>query len=138
MPLVSDVTTYLAGASLGLTVGSTGNLINVPFSDVSPQAVVCIIQYSGRPAVRAFGASIGAPVCEVHRFQITARDIANNFSTAQALIESIHAALDHLGESTLSGTRYLNVTAVAPPFYLGQDDDDRHRFVCNFEAWKER
>jgi len=138
MALVSDITTYLVAQGLGLTVGSTGNLLNVPFSDVSPQAVACVIQYGGLPAIRAFGASIGSPVCEVHRFQVLVRDVANNFATAQTLAEDIHDKLDHLGESTLSGTRYLNVVALSPPFPIGQDANDRYEFSCNYEAWKVR
>lgn len=141
MSVESDVATYLAstGLNLGLTIASTGNLFSVPIPDGAPPASVCVVPYGGLPATRAFGSSLSAPVCEVRRFQVTARSSdATDPDGVETMIEAIYEALDFLGEATLSGTRYLNVKAVAPPIYVGQGENDQHVWTCNFEAWKER
>lgn len=138
MALVADITTYLASAGLGLTVGSSGNLFAAPFPAQAPNAAVYVVEYASAPAVRAFGSSLGSPLAEVHRFQVVARDVLNNFSTLQSLAISIHNKLDHLGDTTLSGVRYLNITGLQQPFYLGEDGNGRHTFACNYEAVRER
>ena len=136
--LVAEVATYLAAQGLGLTVGSTGNLFPVPFPPSAPQAAVCLREYGGGPAIRNFGASLAAPVCEVRRFQVLTRDVANNFGTAQTLAQNISNQLDSIGDTTLSAVRYLNIVALGPPRYLGEDENGRHEFAQNFEAFRAR
>ena len=140
MSLVNDIGQYLAGQSLGLSYGASGNLFNTPFPESAPDASVCIIEYASVESIRCMGASVSAPVAEVRRFQVVVRDVLDNFATAQSLAQSICNLLDHLGTWTgaTSGARYLNITALQMPFYIGEDDNHRHQFSCNYEALKER
>lgn len=149
MPLLDSVVTYLGttgGANLGLTIGH--NLFKVPFPE-DPTAVadaaVCVIEYPGREATYAHGtASQGAPVFEFPRFQVIVRDTLNNFETARKLAQDIYLKLEFLNETTLSGTRYAMIRAQGPPFPMAtmrgsaDDENSRTRFVCNYEATKER
>jgi hypothetical protein len=133
--------TYLAGAGIGLAMGSTGNLFKVPFPDGSPDAAVSLLEYPGMEAVRAMGASLSAPVFERPRFQVTVRDTLQNFQTARTLATSIYNKLDGLSEETMGTTRYSYVRAIQTPFLLGpagEDKNARPRVVCNYEAVKER
>lgn len=137
MPLASDVATYLAGTTLGLTAG--GNLFAIPFPEAttSDQAV-CLIEYPGEAPEHAAGASLSAPLYERPRFQVIVRDATSAAAACRALAESIYVALDGLSDTTLSGTRYLQVRAIQSPFYLSMDGQNRHRFVCNYAAEKVR
>lgn len=139
--LADDIVDYLAAAGIGLTTGT--NIFKVPVPETTAAAqVVSVIEYGGRPAIRAMGPSIGAPVAEVSRFQVAVIDQLNNYESARAMIESIYKKLDWLSNTTLGSTLYLQVRALQPPFYMPpgetQDPNAQHHFTCNFECWKAR
>src|SRR3990167_11259476 len=134
--LLPDVGAYLAATTLGLSFGSTGNLFIVPIPETAPDRSVSVLEYSGASSVRAF--STGNPVAERPRFQVVVREELNNFASGRQLAEDIHAALDGLGTTTMeSGTRWLFVRALQPPFYLSEDGGAQHRWITNYEAMKE-
>lgn len=136
--MLAEVTTYLAAQGLGLTVGATGNLFNVPFPASAPQAAVCLRESPGGEAIRCFGASLAAPVCEQRGLQILTRDVSTGFAAAQSLANNINSVLDSIGDVTLTGTRYLNIVARHTPFYLGEDENGRHVFSQNFDILRTR
>jgi hypothetical protein len=137
VPLASDVCTYLAATTaLGLTAGT--NLFSVPFPERAQEQAVCLIEYPGSAPEHGAGPSLTAPHYEVPRFQIICRDATSMAATCRALAESIYVNLDGLADTTLSGTRYMHVKALQSPFYLSQDQNGRHRVVCNYEATKVR
>lgn len=143
MPLLTDFGAYLvATTSLGLSYSSsTGyRLFLTPFPDQAQDAAVCMIEYGGGEAVRAFGNPRSAPVYERPRVQLTVRDGSSNFATARAKAEDIYQAVDATFSTTIGSALYLKMVALQPPFHLGSADDDnsRHRFVFNVEVWKER
>ena len=130
-----EVGTYLAGAGLGLTLGT--NLFMVPFPAGSPDACACFAEWGTEDALRAMGPSLGAPVAEQPRFKVMVRGSRDGAQAARTLAGNIHKKLDHLGEITLSGTRYLNIVAEQPQF-LSFDDNDRPRYHFDCEVIKER
>lgn len=139
--LVDDICSYLAGAGLGLTVGT--NLFKLPQPEMSTaDPAVMLIEYGGRPAMRAMGPSIGDPVAEVTRFQVATITSLNGYQSGRNMIESVYQALDNLADTTIDGTRYLLIRALQPPFYMppGEmgDPNAQHHFSVNFEAMKER
>lgn len=137
MPLASDVTTFIAASTaLGLTAGT--NLFAVPFPEAAPDQAVCLIEYPGEAPEHAAGASASAPMYERPRFQIICRDAEANAATCRALAESIYVLLDGVADTTMSGTRYMQVRALQSPFYLSVDGRNRHRYVCNYSADKVR
>jgi hypothetical protein len=139
--LVDDVAEYLGTAGLGLTVGT--NLFKVPVPETATADIqVAVVEYGGRPAIRAMGPSLGAPVAEVSRFQVAVIGQLNDYEASRDLIEDIYRALDNLAETTLGTTRYLLIRALQPPFYMppGEtgDPNAQQHFSCNFEAMKAR
>jgi hypothetical protein len=98
-----------------------------------------VLEYGGRPPMRAMGASLGDPVAEVPRFNVGVIGQYEQFQDARQLAENVYQALDNLANTTLGATRYLLVRALQPPIYLAPDDEDNeHHFSINFEAVKER
>jgi len=138
--LLDDIATYLEGAGLGLTIGT--NLWKVPVPEMASQSTgiqVAIIEYGGRPSIRAMGPSLGAPVAEVARFNIGVIGQLEDFANTRTKAEDIYRALDNLADQTLGTTRYLLVSALQPPIYATPDDEDaEHHFSVNFEAVKAR
>ncbi|MEY4955953.1 MAG: hypothetical protein RL409_210 [Gemmatimonadota bacterium] len=137
--LLDEITNYLAGAGLGLTVGT--NLWMLPVPETADQSIIqtMVLEYGGRPPLRAMGPSLGDPVAETPRFNVGVIGQYEQFQDARQLAEDVYQALDNLANTTLGATRYLLVRALQPPIYLAPDDEDNeHHFSINFEAVKER
>jgi len=137
--LLDEITNYLAGAGLGLTVGT--NLWMLPVPETADQSIIqtMVLEYGGRAPLRAMGPSLGDPVAETPRFNVGVIGQYEQFQDARQLAEDVYQALDNLANTTLGATRYLLVRALQPPIYLAPDDEDNeHHFSINFEAVKER
>lgn len=131
--LLDAVGAHLAANAIG-AVGTSIFLSQLPDS---PDAAVGVFEYPGRPSDKTFGTTI---VCENARFQILVRSAregtANAYSTARTKAENIRNLLDGAGNLTLSGTVYLYIEALQPPFFLEKDANGRNIIACNFEARK--
>jgi hypothetical protein len=134
--LPDEIGNYLAGASLGLTVGT--NLFYVPIPDAAPDPAVGILETPGAPSAGAFGVSLSAPAFEYPRFVVIVRGGRDTVSTARTLAESIHKKLERLGPVTLAGTVYFDVRAAQPPFGPDYDKNERPVYRAVYEATKER
>jgi minor capsid protein len=138
--LLDDVATYLANQGLGLTVSV--NLFKGLAPEVFPAStpVVSLIEYPGRAAARAMGASLSDPIAgEFPRFQANVLVPLDNYQSGRTLAENIYKKLDNLANTTLGTTNYFLISAVQPPFYMPPDDANAtHRFVANYEARKAR
>ena len=84
----------------------------------------------GMEGVYAMGRTLGALVTQ-HAVQVLAR--ALTFSAAETLAWRVYAALDNW-EGTLNGNVYLRIVARHPPYSVGQDEQQRTVFTCNYVA----
>ena len=132
--LLADIGTYLAGSGLGLTLGV--NLFQVPFPATSQDAAVCIVETPGEEDEFGSGPSLDLPALEQPRFTVQVRDVPQNAQACRTLAEAIRNKLNNLGPVTLGATVYHHVKATTPVFYLGPDQNERWRWVCNFAAMK--
>lgn len=132
--LLADIGTHLAGSGLGLTLGV--NLFQVPFPAASPPAAVCLVETPGEEDEFGAGPSLDLPALERARFQVITRDDPQNALASRNLAEDIRQKLNNLGPVTLGITVYHHVKATSPVFYLGPDQNERWRWVVNFEAMK--
>ena len=123
--LTADMLTALVSANVG-TIGTT--LFEGLAPDTAATAVV-LNQYPGDPPLRS-GSIIRPSVQAVIR--------AEKYADAEALATATMDALDAIAETTLNGTRYLQVDARSSPGYMGQDAKQRHQFVVNFNKIRER
>lgn len=122
--VVDEIAAYLAGAGLGLTLGT--NLFTVPFPVTAPDQAVAIDVYASQPADRTFGPSLTQPLGEHPEFNVFVRDARENAQAAQTLAYQIFRKLDFLGPVTLSGIVYRDVRAVGgEPKFMAFDQNMR-------------
>jgi hypothetical protein len=139
MMLIDDITNHLSTSVSGLTVGVNLWKLPVPETASSSAIQVSVVEYPGRPAMRAMGPSAGAPVAEISRFNVAVYGQLDDFENTRGMAESIYTTLDYMSETTLGTTRYLHVRALQPPIHLPPDDENaQHHFSVNFEAMKVR
>lgn len=138
MTVLGDVTTYLAGAGLGLTVAT-----NLFYGQMPDTPDDCVVVYE-RPGTRpdfTLGATEGQPHLpnfENVRLQVVVRrDGETAYAEGSALITSIWRALSLGGGITLSGTRYLSIEPMDSPAPMDEDKQGRLLFVANFWAQPE-
>lgn len=137
--LLDDIANHLSTAVAGLSLGTNLHKMPVPETASSSMMQVSIIEYGGRPAMRAMGPSAGSPVAEIARFNVAVYGGLSEFQATRLLAFSIHDALDYVSETTFSTTRYLHIRALQPPMHLPPDDENGfHHFSINFEATKVR
>lgn len=141
--LPDEIAIYLAGQSLGLVIGATsaGGLWSVPFPTEAGDSATCVIEYPGRPAIRAMGPALGAPLFEQAKFQVLSRDTRDRGYECRSLQQSITARLSQMAAtlttSTGGTTVYGYVEPLQPPFFLKLDESSRIYFVTNFMAYKQ-
>ena len=137
---LDEMATYIGTNVAALTVVTSGggNLWKVPFPKHAEASGACIVELGGEPAIRGMGPSVGDPIAEIVNFQVIVRTSDSSGAEAvRSTMRDVHEALDHMS-GTLSLCRYLYVEATSPPIYLGQDENERHRWLTEFTATKER
>jgi hypothetical protein len=137
--LLDDIANHLSTAVAGLTLDVNLWKLPIPETVTSTAVQVAVLEYGGRPAMRAMGPSAGAPVAEITRFNIAVVGGLSAYATTRTMAESIYETLDFTSETTLGTTRYLHIRALQPPIYFPPDDESaQHHFSVNFEATKVR
>ncbi len=71
-------------------------------------------------------------------FQVLSRSTV--YTTAQTRAQTAYQMLNGVADRNLptaTGPRYLQITAVQPPFFLQRDENQRYIVSVNFDVWKE-
>ena len=131
--LLDEIASILDDASTGFTLNT--NLFRGRFEPL-PNEQIAIIETGGLPPLNTMTNTVGSPDVERPRFQVIARAAKDNYSTARTNAETAWRAL-HNFAGTASGTRYLWIEALQPPFSLGMDENDRPLIAFNCQAHKE-
>lgn len=131
---LTELGVYLAGASLGLTVGT--NLFYGPVQDrPETTALVGLLPYFGsRPSEGQFGAA--ALAYEWPRVQVNVRGVPDGLEGALTMAESVYQALGQVQAQTLSTTFYHQITCLQPPYVLRYDAHRRPLVVFNVQIEK--
>ena len=95
-----------------------------------PDLALCVTPTAGFGSVHTFGSTVGLAPEERLRFQVRAR--ALTYAAAESLIDAAHSKLDGLRQKGINGRLYQWITAAATPLYVGQDDEGRPLFACNY------
>lgn len=134
MPVEADIVAYL-DPLIAETAGT--DLFEGPAPEL-PVNVVAVAHYASvRSDDYTMGASLTAPGSELEMVQVMVRNTVK--ATAQARAAAIYALLDNLQNATLTGGRiYFSVEAEGPPFCIGQDANERWRFVSDYRVRKHR
>jgi len=129
--VLDELVTYLAADGLGLVAATNLFYGAMP---ATPDLVVVLYEYPGMSSLAIGQNTISIEWPNIH---VEVRGAQNDYATPRALLHSIVASFTKIGDQTLSGTRYGGVIAKQPPFRLGQDDDNRYLFACNFQVMKD-
>lgn len=130
--ILDEIGTYLAANISGTTLTLGSNLFLGRLPD-APDTAVAIYESGGTlPDHTMGGASI--PVVERARIQVVSRAVG--YSAARAVAENVWTALEGIADESLSGKRYLRVTALQSPFPLERDTSERVIVAQNFEVLK--
>lgn len=124
--ILDEIGAYLQANSIG-TVGTDifkGSMPNTPVVQIG------LYEYQGLPSIDASG-GIAA---ERPRFQVIVRGPA--YEAARTTAEAIHTLLNRTS-FTQSGTAYLFVKAIAPPFKIGVDANNNVKIGISFQVTKE-
>ena len=137
MPLLDDISAYLASAGLGLVEGT--NLFKSRLPD-SPDLAVAIFEWGGQPNEKTMASHPGQAILERPSFQVLVRGdrqnlVSGSYSAARVLAESIYRKLDGYS-GTLSGVAYQFIEAAAPPSHITTDDNDRPHIGCDYDCMK--
>jgi hypothetical protein len=125
--LTAEIAARLAGKVNGYAI-DRGSM-----SDATDTRV-CIYEYPGMAPDFKFG---GQGLKYEHpSFQVVARGAATDYDGPRAVIELVVADLVKVWTTTLSGTEYTWLQPVQAPFWLRQDERNRHYFVVNFRTEK--
>lgn len=135
MPVQADVVAYI-DAQTALTAGT--NLFEGPLPGESTQdPLVSVLHFMSRPSDDyTMGASLTAPGSEIESVKVMVRSA--NQATAKTQADAIHALLDNLQNTSLSGRTYFHVTSDGPPWLEAQDNNNRFRFVGQYHCRKTR
>ena len=133
VPPDSAVSSILAGASIGLTVGT--NLFLGPVREQAAgmphKAVFCLATGGPSPLMHVQGNT--GPDIKRSNVQIRIRSDVGAFAVGQALARSVWSALQR---ATFTG--YMGIACrESEPVYLGQDDTEHHEWSVNVETWRE-
>ncbi len=136
MTILDELATYLV-ANTTLTVGgTTGTLTKAIMRDSQPDTVASLFETGGLPSRQAFSTGTNTDIVwERPSVQLLSRSLS--YQTARAAAEAVYQALDGLGETTMSGTRWGSVDAIQAPFSLGRDENERYLVSVNFQIHKE-
>lgn len=92
-----------------------------------PDDRVCLYEYGG-PAPEF---SHNGQSWENLRLQVVSR--SKDYLNARTKAQQVYDLLNGQANLDIGGAQYLWIAALQSPFALGQDENNRHRVVINFE-----
>ena len=142
MPMLDDIAIKLVAdvSGFGKLSGTTGNVgrgTNIDEASFAPNTFISLYDTAGSVSGFSFSTSstAGAKTAfEQPGLQILSR--STSYKTARDNAVLAHQVLDGFS-GTLSGTRYLSIEAVQPPFFVARDGDHRTLFSCNYLIMKD-
>lgn len=136
--ILDEIVAYLAAQSTDFTrlAGSGGNLSAgiMPDASPAPDTIATVYETGGLPVVHTFSTDGVNREFEQPRIQIVTR--STDYQTARNLADTAFKLLDGLSDTTLSGTHYMDISAVQSPFSIGRDGNERHLVSVNFDVRK--
>jgi hypothetical protein len=96
----------------------------------NPNLVISLTQYAGDVVeTQASGIQLHRP-----SLQVRVRGVAEDYATPLARITAIQNKLAAVSNQTLSGIYFLRVRPITSIIAIGQDENLKYEFTCNFEV----
>ena len=121
MGVAEDMRDLLVTGNLSATV-HLGELL------AAPSKAAVITPTPGLPSIRSYAGAV------LEQVSVQVRCRASDYPTAENLMASAHGKLNGIKDKDLGGRRYHWIVETQTPFYLGQDENERAVFACNFDA----
>lgn len=135
MGLIEEVGTYVDSNSTRFALGTSLFLNLLPDGSTVAATAAAIIETGGSPAVHTIGGST-RPSWEIARVQVLCRSTSP--VTARANADAAWTILEGVQNQALSGTTYMRISTMQPPFLAWRDDRERPVFAFNAECWRRR
>ena len=119
----AELKTFISGLSTGISTIKTGSMPS------NPNECIAILEYGGFTPDMVFGQS--AIEIDHPRLQILFRGEPKDYDTPMSAATVAYRAMASAGAQTISGTRYLALTPIQPPFLLRKDENDRFEIAFN-------
>lgn len=126
MSAITELSTFLESAGHG----TRGTNLFEGLLPETPDSARAVVPTTGFPDIRSFN----GVEYEVRRYQVYVRDAV--YATADSRAEGMYASLRAVANQALSGTFYLTIDAVTPPYLLERDENGRVVLAFNIEAWR--
>jgi hypothetical protein len=141
MSMLDEVGAYLEAQGIGTVKTSSNNPTTWPIykGGVFPaniDEVVSIGDGPSDPPTDVMGSTVGEIVAENDALVVQARSM--DYTVAEAKAQAAWDVLHKLGNTSLSGTRYLLIMARQLPFAIGRDDKQRWLLGFNCDVTKEK
>ena len=131
--ILDELATYLIAQGVGSTSQSAIWAVFKGFEPATPDKCISLFETGGDPNEQHEATPIDRPT-----FQVRVRSDDYGYSTGRTKIAAARTALELVGNTSLSGRRYVHVVAMSEPISLGLDENQRPRFVQNFRAIRSR
>jgi len=136
MTLLDELANYLVAATTLTVGGTTGTLTKAIMRDSQPDTVASLFETGGLPSMQAFSTGGNTEVVyERPSVQLLSR--STSYETARGVAQNVYLQLDGLKTVEMTGTRWLSVDAIQPPFSIGRDKNERYLVSVNFQARKQ-
>lgn len=129
MGMAAEIAAHLVANGYGSTTAPSPTIF-ADFFPGQPDNVISVNDTTGFEPERA----MGRLVMETRNLQILVRNTTR--SGAETIANNIFTLLDRF-DGTLSGTRYYSILGRTTPFSLGRDENNRHRWTCNYVVRKD-
>src|SRR5512143_1312249 len=131
--ILDELATYLVSQGVGSTSQTASWAVFKGFEPETPDKCISLFETGGDPNEQHEATPIDRPT-----FQVRIRSDDYGYSTGRAKIAAARTALELVGNTSLSGRRYVHVVAMREPISLGLDENQRPRWVQNFRAIRSR
>lgn len=118
------------------SVAIPGSTLYIGLMPNSPDVCVALYEYAGEQpleVLRNNGATLERP-----SVQVMVRAGRNDYPTARALMETVRDTLTAITDESISGVRFLRVSANSSINAVGTDDNDRPLFTLSLLTVIER
>lgn len=132
MALLDEIATKLISAGVAVTGSTASWVVKRGWASPSPDRVFILTETGGFANDGHESALIDRPT-----FQLRVRGPRGGYSTARTKIAAARTALE-VGNTTLSGRRYVHIVAQSEPSFMGFDENQRPELVVNFTALRSR
>lgn len=131
MAILDDIKSILVAGGM-----ATGDIYlgSVPDAPNVGNTIIGLVEPGGGPPELAMGGVVAA---EQTVIQAIIRGNQWDYSTTQATARTAYQILRNRVTETVNTVEYKHIRAVAIPFFIGYDDNDRPLFSLNIEVFRE-